>query len=93
MTNKEYLATLSADEWCTRVDWLYHFYANQFISQLFGITNWLDKEYSKERPILSTRTEYPCYYCPVCYSPVAENAEKCHKCVTEIEWSTAENNI
>ena len=48
MTNKEYLSTLSNEDWYMLVDWLFHKYALQSTHSYIAILEWLDKEHRKE---------------------------------------------
>ena len=47
MTNKEYLSTLSNEDWHMQVDWLFHKYAMWYTDSRIAIIEWLDKEYNE----------------------------------------------
>lgn len=49
MTNKEYLSTLSNEDWHMLVDWLFHKYALRFTNSRIAIIEWLDKEHNEIR--------------------------------------------
>lgn len=49
MTNKEYLSTLSNDEWFVLVDWLFHKYGMWYTNSRIAIIEWLDKEYEEKK--------------------------------------------
>lgn len=46
MTNKEWLATLSAEEWWNTVyEWLFHVFSKQWTDSRMAIMDWLEKEH------------------------------------------------
>lgn len=47
MTNKEYLSTLSTEDWFMLVDWLFHRYGLWYTHSRIAIIEWLDKEHSE----------------------------------------------
>lgn len=50
MTNKEWLATVSAQEWYLAVHWLFHEYGKRFDDTYLAVIAWLEKEH---KPITS----------------------------------------
>ena len=90
MTNKEHLATLSAEEWVQRVEWLYHIFGRGYTQSLLAIKNWLNCEYTKVKPMQSN-TFPPYYVCPVCYLNLINGDAKCPRCETDIDLSRKEN--
>lgn len=46
MTNKEWLATLSAEVWFDVIDWLYHDYGKRYTDSRQAIIEWLDMEHT-----------------------------------------------
>jgi len=48
MTNKEYLSTLSNEDWHMLVDWLFHKYALRYTNSRIAIIEWLDKEHNEK---------------------------------------------
>lgn len=45
MTNKEWLATLSPDEWYMKVHWLFHEYGKCYDNSYLAIIEWLEEEH------------------------------------------------
>ena len=46
MTNKEWLATLSSEEWWNIVhEWLFHIYGKQWTDSRMAILAWLSEEH------------------------------------------------
>ena len=41
-TNKEWLATLSLQEWWLEIDWLYHKYGKRYDNSCYAIMDWLN---------------------------------------------------
>lgn len=77
MTNQEWLATVSPDEWMKTIDWLFHDYGKQWTDSYLAIKNWLTEEKGVEKSEwLYTEDEFgrdgwrckecgffiPCYY-------------------------------
>ena len=85
MTNKEHLSTISSEDWCMRVDWLFHSYRKQFTDSMVAVIHWLDQEYAPVKPIKSNMVDNSYDYCPVCYSPLYDHT-KCYRCLTDIDW-------
>ncbi len=48
MTNKEYIATLSAEEAYELLDWLFNVYARGYSYGRLAIIQWLDAEYEEQ---------------------------------------------
>lgn len=46
MTNKEWLATLTAEEWYNKVDWLFHDYGKRYDNTWLAILAWLEEEHN-----------------------------------------------
>ena len=46
MTNKEWMVTLTAEEFYDMMKWLTHVYSKQFTDSRLAIIKWLDKEHS-----------------------------------------------
>ena len=44
MTNQQWLATISPDEWYSVIDWLFHVYGKQYADSYKAITLWLEKD-------------------------------------------------
>ena len=47
MTNKEWLATLNADDWWEKVDWLFHDYGMRWDNTRLAIIDWLEEEHNE----------------------------------------------
>lgn len=47
MSNKEYLSTLSNDDWYILVDWLFHNYSMWYTDSRIAIIEWLDKDHNE----------------------------------------------
>lgn len=46
MTNQEWLATLSPEEWYQKIHWLYHVYGKQWTDTRSAILDWLVEEHN-----------------------------------------------
>ena len=46
MTNKEWLATLSPQEWYLQIQWLFHVYGKRYTDSYLAITEWLEEKHS-----------------------------------------------
>ena len=44
MTNQQWLATISPEEWLRIIDWLYHEYGKSFTDSETAIKEWLESE-------------------------------------------------
>ena len=86
MTNKEHLATLSANDWFDRIYWLYHSYGKFYTDSRAAIIHWLDEQYHSVTPITSNDLMY--YYCPVCFTPFYNREPVCYKCRTNLDWES-----
>lgn len=53
MTNKEWMGTLTAEEFYDMMEWLTHVYSKQFTDSRLAITTWLDKEYEHNKTDIS----------------------------------------
>lgn len=49
MTNKEYLSTLSAEEWFIKIGWLFKVYGKSYTDSHIAIIEWLNKEHEEEQ--------------------------------------------
>ena len=49
MTNREYLSTLSDEEWYQKVDWLFHKYGMWFTQTPTAIIEWLKQDYKENK--------------------------------------------
>lgn len=49
MTNKEWLATLSAEEWYQTIHWLYHVYGKRWTDTRLAILDWLEEEHTEKK--------------------------------------------
>ena len=45
MTNKEWLATLSPNEWYKKVHWLFHEYGKRYTDTYLAVIEWLEEEH------------------------------------------------
>lgn len=48
MTNKEWLATLPAQEWYLAVHWLFHEYGKRYDNTYLAIIEWLDEKHNDD---------------------------------------------
>lgn len=46
MTNKEWLATLSAEDWYSTVHWLFHVYGKRYTDTYSAILSWLNETHN-----------------------------------------------
>ena len=46
MTNKEWLATLSAEDWFSTVYWLFHVYGKRYGDTYLAVLSWLNENYN-----------------------------------------------
>ena len=60
MTNKEWMATLTAEEFYDMMKWLTHLYSKQFTDSRFAIIEWLNKEHEHNK-------KESCGYCKHLY--------------------------
>lgn len=81
MTNKEHLATLSAEDWYDRVYSLTHDYGRQFTDTRHAVIDWLNQEYKPLKLILGDIYSY----CPFCYSPIVDANKECPRCRSQFE--------
>ena len=49
MTNQEWLATISPDEWMKTIDWLFHDYGKRWNNSYLAIKDWLTEEKKAEK--------------------------------------------
>lgn len=49
MTNKEWMATLTAEEFYDMIGWLTRVYSKQFTDSRLAIIEWLDKEHEQRK--------------------------------------------
>lgn len=49
MTNKEWLAALSAEEWYQTIHWLYYVYGKRWTDTRLAILDWLEEEHIEEK--------------------------------------------
>lgn len=61
MTNKEWMATLSPEEWIKTVDWLFRKYGKCFNDTVPAVIEWLESE-----RVESDTNEYKPNFCPNC---------------------------
>ena len=47
MTNKEWMGTLTAEEFYDMMEWLTRVYSKQFTNSRLAIIEWLDKEHEQ----------------------------------------------
>ena len=48
-TNKEWLATLSAEEWYQTIHWLYYIYGKRWTESRLAILDWLEEEHTEKK--------------------------------------------
>lgn len=53
MTNKEWMATLTAEEFYDTMEWLIRVYSKQFTDSRLAIIEWLDKEHEYNKTDIS----------------------------------------
>lgn len=53
MTNKEWMAMLTAEEFYDTMEWLTRVYSKQFTDSRLAITKWLDKEHELNKTDIS----------------------------------------
>ena len=48
MTNKEWLSSLTAEEWYMEVHWLFHEYGKRYDNTYLAIIEWLKEEHEQK---------------------------------------------
>ena len=65
MTNKEWLATLSPQEWYVAVHWLFYNYGRKYDKTYLAITAWLEEKHMVVKPLppVDESDLWRCGYC------------------------------
>ena len=58
MTNKEWLSTLSAEEWWDVINWLYHTYGMMWTDSRLAIMAWLEEEHKPITDVYSGKVRW-----------------------------------
>ena len=59
MTNQQWLATISQEEWLNKIYWLYHIYGKRFDDTRLAVKEWLIQEHEEEKfRIIEVSTEH-----------------------------------
>jgi len=48
VTNQQWLATISPEEWLNKIYWLYHIYGKRFDNTRLAIKEWLIQEHEED---------------------------------------------
>ena len=87
MTNKEWLATLSPQEWYMAVNWLFHNYGRRYDNTYLAIIAWLEDNIEEVKPLPPT-DESDLWRCGYCHHQIIRCTHQrfCEECGRKIGW-------